>query len=58
VWLGSDQAVGFEDPPDGRPRRCGSESQADVVGDGLGAGVETLVDQLPPQSDNGLLNFR
>jgi hypothetical protein len=57
VRLGRDQAVGLEDPPDGRPRGRGSEAQAKVVGDGLRSGVMTGTGQLAPQLDDCILNL-
>ena len=58
VWLRLNQAVGLEDPPDGRPRGGSSEAKPEVVGDGLGAGIEANVCKLAPQVDDGLLNLR
>src|SRR5450759_2658045 len=57
VRLRLDQAVGFADSPDGRPRRSSSEAEPEVVGNGLGAGVEARVGELAPQIDDRLLNL-
>jgi len=57
VRLRLDQALGLEDPPDGRPRGGSSEAQPEVVSDGLGAGIEARDGELAPQIDDGLLNL-
>jgi hypothetical protein len=55
VGLGGDEAPGLEDPPDRRDRRRGAEPLVQVVAGGLGAGVETGVDQLFADGDDRLV---
>ena len=43
VWLRLNQPMGLEDPPYGWPRWRSSEAEPEVVGDGLGAGVQARV---------------
>jgi hypothetical protein len=55
--LRNDQAVAFEDAPDGRHRRDLDQRSRQVEVDGLRSGVMTGLGQLAAELDDELLDF-
>gem|GEM_PF-4619623 len=43
AWLGLDEAIAGENLPDGGDGRGAAEFKAQVVGDGVGTGIESLL---------------
>ena len=58
MGLGCDQAMAFEDPPDGGDRGHLLEAASQVVGDAVGTGVVAGSGQLLAERQDGGLSFR